>query len=236
VQARFLDAVKAFEGFTQKSSWDYAQHTNGFGTKALYPGEQISIEEANRRFLAEIEQARSFVEKHAQGWDEGTKAALTSLTFNAGTRWATSGLGDAVRRFDIDSVRSQFLEYTKAGGAVLPGLVKRRLSEVTWIGEGVPPSATPFQAQAAPANAGEPAASDTEVSVRTAAVPPTTSASTAEPRPLFDGTQSDEPVTMDATAAERASSVAWMLLALDMGTFTRGLVDDDRDRDFSAVS
>ncbi|MGE0629245.1 MAG: lysozyme [Hyphomicrobiaceae bacterium] len=129
----YLNAIKSFEGFTQQAKWDYAQHTNGFGTKALFPGEQIDRAEAHRRFTAEIEKAREFVEKHARNWDEGTKAALTSLTFNAGTKWASSGLGEAVRNNDVDGVREKFLAYTKAGGEDLPGLVRRRLAEVTWI-------------------------------------------------------------------------------------------------------
>lgn len=135
MRANYLDAIKSFEGFTRQAKWDYAQNSNGFGTQALYPNELIDEAEAKRRFAAEIEQARMFVEKQAPGWDEGTKAALTSLTFNAGTRWTTSGLGDAVRNFDIDAVREKFLTYTKAGGQDLPGLVRRRLMEVTWIGE-----------------------------------------------------------------------------------------------------
>lgn len=132
----YLEAIKSFEGFTPKAQWDYAQFSNGYGTKALYAGEAISPEEAERRFAAEIAAARSIVEKHAAGWDEGTKAALTSLTFNAGSRWVTSGLGDAVRGQDIEAVRERFLQYTKAGGEVLPGLVRRRLAEFDWIGSG----------------------------------------------------------------------------------------------------
>jgi lysozyme len=136
----YLDAIKSFEGFTPKAQWDYAQFSNGYGTKALYAGEAISPEEAERRFAAEIAAARSIVEKHAAGWDEGTKAALTSLTFNAGSRWVTSGLGDAVRSQDIEAVRERFLQYTKAGGEVLPGLVRRRLAEFDWIGSGTTPA------------------------------------------------------------------------------------------------
>jgi lysozyme len=132
----YLSAIKSFEGFTPQAKWDYAQHSNGYGTKALYPGEAVSPEEAERRFAAEIAVARDIVEKHAQGWDEGTKAALTSLTFNAGTRWISSGLGDAVRNGDIEGVRERFVQYSKAQGEVLPGLLKRRLAEVDWIGSG----------------------------------------------------------------------------------------------------
>jgi len=137
----YLEAIKSFEGFAPKAEWDYAQFSNGYGTKALYPGEAISPEEAERRFAAEIATARGIVEKHAAGWDEGTKAALTSLTFNAGTRWISSGLGEAVRSQDVEAVKERFLQYTKAGGEVLPGLVRRRLAEFDWIGSGAAPSA-----------------------------------------------------------------------------------------------
>ena len=233
MEARFLDAVKTFEGFASKSSWDYAQHTNGFGTRALYPGEQISVEEANRRFLAEIQEARKFVETHAQGWDEGTKAALTSLTFNAGTRWASSGLGEAVRNLDIDSVRSRFLEYTKAGGEVLPGLVKRRLAEVTWIGEGVPSLPTPG-AQPQPL-APEPALAATDEPPSGTPTAVSTSAGPADVEAVMERTHSTGLGTVDAAAAERAASVAWMLLVLDLGAF--GLQQaEERPRDGSATT
>ena len=140
---KYLNAIKSFEGYTPRAKWDYAQNSNGYGTNALHAGESIDRAEADRRFRAEIEQARSVVERHAQGWDEGTKAALTSLTFNTGTRWTSAGLGDAVRNFDIDAVEKIFLTYTKAGGEILPGLVKRRLAEVGWIRQATNPPATP---------------------------------------------------------------------------------------------
>jgi len=238
VHTRFLDAVKTFEGFAKQSSWDYAQHTNGFGTKALYPGEQITLEEANRRFSAEIEQARKFVDSHAKGWDEGTKAALTSLTFNAGTRWASSGLGEAVRSLDIDAVRSQFLEYTKAGGEVLPGLVKRRLAEVTWIGEGVPssPSVVTKGSLPGPSSPASPAmhvaaADPPSVTVSQHATPHTASTEFATGHAINQSPTE----ARDAITSERASSVAWMLLALDMKSFHPRLAAD-RNRDTTATS
>jgi lysozyme len=130
----YLDAIRNFEGFTPKATWDYAQNTNGFGTKASYAGEVIDRAEAERRFKAEVLSARSIVEKAVPDVDEGTKAALTSLTYNAGTSWIGSGLGDAVRRGDLDAARDIFQEYNKAGGEVLPGLVNRRSQEALWIG------------------------------------------------------------------------------------------------------
>lgn len=130
----YLDAIRNFEGYTPQASWDYAQFSNGYGTRAKFVGEVIDRAEAERRFHAEVSSARSIVEKAAPHVDEGTKAALTSLTYNAGTAWIESGLGDAVRRGDLDAVRDIFQQYNKAGGEVLPGLVKRRAQEALWIG------------------------------------------------------------------------------------------------------
>ena len=125
----YLDAIRNFEGYTPQAKWDYAQNSNGFGTRARYVGEVIDRVEAERRFQTEVSSARSIVEKAVPGLDEGTKAALTSLTYNAGTSWIDSGLGDAVRRGDLDTARDIFQKYNKAGGEVLPGLVNRRSQE-----------------------------------------------------------------------------------------------------------
>jgi lysozyme len=130
----YLDAIRNFEGYTPQAQWDYAQLSNGFGTKARYAGEVIDRVEAERRFQTEISAARSIVEKAAPGVDEGTKAALTSLTYNAGSSWIKSGLGEAIRSGDLETARDIFQKYNKAGGEVLPGLVNRRLQEAVWIG------------------------------------------------------------------------------------------------------
>jgi lysozyme len=144
----YLDAIRTFEGYTPQAQWDYAQFTNGYGTKARFAGEQIDRAEAERRFHAEVSSARTIVEKAAPDVDEGTKAALTSLTYNAGTSWIGSGLGDAVRRGDLDAAREIFQKYNKAGGEVLPGLEKRRAQEALWIGN---PGAANGEIAAAPA-------------------------------------------------------------------------------------
>jgi lysozyme len=130
----YLDAIKKFEGFAQRAEWDYAQHTNGYGTRALFPGEVIDRAEAERRFQIEIKEARAIVERNAPDADEGTKAALTSLTFNAGDKWTRSGLGEALRQGDTETARELFLQYNKAGGQALPGLVARRAAEAEWFG------------------------------------------------------------------------------------------------------
>jgi lysozyme len=174
----YLNSIRTFEGFTPQAQWDYAQHSNGYGTRALYPGEVIDRAEAERRFQSEIASARAVVERHAANADEGTKAALTSLTFNAGEKWTHDGLGDAVRRGDMDAVRSLFVEYNKAGGKLLAGLAARRAAEAEWIGS-------------PQANAGQ------------AAEPPAASAS--ELAALLDRTTNDRAVSAQAYATPETS-------------------------------
>lgn len=153
---RYQDVIKQFEGFAPVAKWDYAQHTNGYGTKAEFAGERITPEVAEVRFQRELASAREIVEKHAGHLDEGARAALTSLTFNAGDKWVRSGLGEAIRNNDIEKAKEIFLKYTKAGGEELPGLVKRRFEELTWFGAHGPAAAIEAAANAVPSPA-EPA-------------------------------------------------------------------------------
>lgn len=138
----FTNAVKRFEGYAPKSSWDYKQNSVGYGTRARYPGEVIDRPEADRRLNTELENARGQVTAFAPNVDPGTAAALTSLTYNAGTKWMTSGLGAAIRAGDMDTARRLFREYNKAGGEVQPGLVKRRAEESSWMGRDDVPAST----------------------------------------------------------------------------------------------
>jgi GH24 family phage-related lysozyme (muramidase) len=130
----YLDKIRGFEGFAARATWDYQQNTNGYGTKARYAGEVIDTTEAERRFQTEIENARAAVTRFAPKLDEGSAAALTSLTFNAGQKWMTSGLGQSIKTGDLDTARAIFKTYVYAGGQVLPGLQVRRLSEAEWFG------------------------------------------------------------------------------------------------------
>lgn len=134
----FLDAIKKFEGYTPKASWDYRQHSVGYGTKARFPGETIDQAEADRRFQQEIGSARGYVRGLGVPLQPGQEAALTSLTFNAGPGWINSGLGQAVRAGNWDEASRRFVQYNKAGGQVLPGLQSRRNQEVAWLGGNVP--------------------------------------------------------------------------------------------------
>jgi GH24 family phage-related lysozyme (muramidase) len=132
----YIDEIKKSEGFTPRASWDYKQHSVGYGTRAKSPGETIDQAEADRRLNDELGKAAAIVDKFAPGLDEGTRAALVSLTFNAGDDWTRQGLGKAIKEGDLARARSLFTEYKTAGGEVLPGLVARRQREAAWFGKG----------------------------------------------------------------------------------------------------
>lgn len=129
-----VEAVKGFEGYNPKATWDYKQHSSGYGTRAK-AGEVIDRPEAERRLGDELTKAQNIVQQFAPGAPDGVKKALTSLTYNAGAGWTQSGLGAAVQRGDWQEAQRIFLQYNKAGGQTLPGLVNRRQQEATWFNQ-----------------------------------------------------------------------------------------------------
>ena len=150
---QYLDAIKGFEGYSPDAAWDYKQSSSGYGTKAqpgdesLPPDQRRAIHE--QRFTEEVAKAAAHVDSINPNLPPGVRAALTSLTYNAGPGWAKSGLGEAVKAGDLQAAQAIFPQYNKAGGEVNPGLVARRGKELAWWGgQPQPAPATP----AAPAN------------------------------------------------------------------------------------
>lgn len=131
---QLLAELRKLEGYNPRAYGDYKQYSIGYGTRATHPGEVIDRDEAERRLDAEVAKAEGMVDQFAPGLDPGTRAALVSLTYNAGSGWMQSGLGKAVRAGDMDAARNIFLQYNRAGGAENPGLVNRRQQEVAWFG------------------------------------------------------------------------------------------------------
>ena len=147
----YIDAVKRFEGFTPKASWDVNNYRNGYGTNALYPGEAIDQATATDRLHGELGSAAGLVDARYPGLPEGHRAALTSLTYNAGPGWMNQGLGAAVGAGDWGKARDLLVNYNHSAGRVLPGLTDRRNTEASWMfGEGGPPGA-PVSPGVAPA-------------------------------------------------------------------------------------
>lgn len=146
---QYLDAIKGFEGYTPNASWDYKQNSSGYGTKAQPGDENIPQDQLKavheQRFQTEIGNAASSVDSFAPNLPPGVRAALTSLTYNAGPGWQQSGLGEAIKAGDLEKAQGIFPQYNKAGGEVNDGLVARRAKELAWWG------GQPQPAQASPA-------------------------------------------------------------------------------------
>jgi len=153
---QYVDAIKGFEGYSPQASWDYKQNSSGYGTKAQPGDENIPPDQLQavheQRFQDEITKAAAHVDSVNPDLPPGAKAALISLTYNAGPGWSKSGLGDLVRKGDLEGAQAKILEYNKAGGEVNPGLVARRQKEAAWFtapaenapaSPAAPPSAPP---------------------------------------------------------------------------------------------
>jgi lysozyme len=147
----YLDAIRGFEGYSPDAKWDFKQNSSGYGTKAQPGDENIPADQRKavyeQRFSDEVGKAAQAVDSFAPNLPPGVRAALTSLTYNAGPGWQKSGLGEAIKSGDYDKAQNIFLQYNKAGGDVNPGLVNRRQAEAQWFGS---PMAAPQAPRAAP--------------------------------------------------------------------------------------
>jgi lysozyme len=139
VPVSYLTAIQREEGFDAHPKWDVHQWTVGYGTKAAGPGERPSKAELDQRFDGEISKAASVVDKLNPNLDPGTKAALTSLTFNTGDAWTHSGLGQAVAANDIPTAQRLFLQYNHVAGMYSPQIAQRRNNEAQWFGNAEAP-------------------------------------------------------------------------------------------------
>ncbi len=133
IEPTLLAAVKEFEGFSRKAFWDYRQHSIGYGTRANSPDEEIDEPEGERRLIEALTKAQALVDAMALPLTGGQRAALTSLTFNAGNGWMEQRLGAAVQAGNWREARDIFLRYVHANGERLAGLVRRRKAEALWF-------------------------------------------------------------------------------------------------------
>jgi GH24 family phage-related lysozyme (muramidase) len=134
--AGYLDPIRRFEGFAPRAQWDYHQSTNGYGTRARSPGEQISRQEAEVRLRQEAGQHYNHVSQRYPNAPANVKNALTSFTFNLGDGPITPGsrnynprLDQALQSGNYGQAAQIMQGYTHAGGRVLDALVRRRQQE-----------------------------------------------------------------------------------------------------------
>lgn len=150
-----LDVVMGFEGWNPKAYGDYKQWSVGYGTKAKHPGEVIDQEEGRRRLEAELNQARGYVTQKFPNLAPNQADALTSFTYNLGPGWMSqpTRLRAALEKGDAQTAAQVMQLYNKAGGEVLPGLVKRRASEAAMFLGGPVPSGSPVASSPSPQGA-----------------------------------------------------------------------------------
>ena len=112
-------------------------HTSAMGAPEVVPGMVITREEAltilqNDLRIVEQQVLRAVQVKLTQGQFD----ALVSFVFNVGIgNFRRSTLLRFLNRGRYDAVAPQLMRWTRAGGKVLPGLIKRRRAEVAlWDG------------------------------------------------------------------------------------------------------
>ena len=141
--ASFIGASRAEEGFDPKPRWDVNHWTVGYGTRASGPDEQVDQAGLEKRFQSSVSDAAKIVDGVNPKLDPGTRAALISLTFNAGDAWTRSGLGAQVKASDIDGAQKSFLQYANVAGEPNQAIAERRWREAQWFGQAEAPAGGP---------------------------------------------------------------------------------------------
>lgn len=123
------DLIKNFEGFHDTPYWDFQQYSWGYGTKAPAANGTIDQAAAERELLAYLE--RNCLPAIAPlALAEHQASALASFCYNVGPhQFQDSDTYKQAQAGNHQAAADALLNWTKAGGKVLPGLVKRREKE-----------------------------------------------------------------------------------------------------------
>nr|WP_314661207.1 lysozyme [uncultured Pseudomonas sp.] len=128
-----MSLIKSFEGLRLQAYQDsVGVWTIGYGaTRAVKAGMKISKEQAERMLLNDMQRFEPEVERLVtvpltqNQWD-----ALMSFTYNLGSaNLESSTLRRLLNAGNYAAAAEQFPRWNKAGGKVLPGLVRRRAAE-----------------------------------------------------------------------------------------------------------
>lgn len=128
INAEGLALIKRFEGCRLKAyRCPAGMWTIGYGhTGDVEPGTSITQHQAEVLLGYDLERFEAAVPDASPN----QFSAMVSLAFNIGT--AAFGASTLLKRFKegkIQAAADQFPRWNKAGGKVLPGLVKRRAAE-----------------------------------------------------------------------------------------------------------
>ncbi len=134
ISAAGTDLIRKFEGCRLKAYLDaVGVPTIGFGhTVDVKLGQVITQHQADTILASDLEIYEDGVNELFKGvtLTQGQFDALVSFSFNLGvTRLAASTLRKKMQRGDVQGAADEFLKWSRAGGNVLAGLVKRRAAE-----------------------------------------------------------------------------------------------------------
>jgi len=124
-----ISLIKNFEGFHPTPYWDYEQYSWGYGTRAPGPSGTIDKAAAEQELVAYLDR-NCLPLINPMGLPSNQGSALASLCYNIGPgQFQQSEVFLHASQGDHNSAASAFMNWTKAGGSVLPGLVTRRQRE-----------------------------------------------------------------------------------------------------------
>jgi lysozyme len=128
-----IDAIKDYEGVRLKAYDDgVGVWTIGVGhTKGVRRGDEITMDQVDEFLRDDLAEAEKTVSTRVIApLTQGQFDALVSFVFNVGSgAFMASTLLKKLNARDYDGAADEFLRWNKAGGRVLAGLTKRRISE-----------------------------------------------------------------------------------------------------------
>lgn len=124
-----VNLIKSFEGCRLTAyKCPAGVWTIGYGhTKGVTPGMTITKEQAEQMLRDDLVSYEKKVSKYdyKYHWTQNQFDAMVSFAYNLGSIDQLTGNGTRT----IATIESKMLLYNKAGGKVLPGLVRRRQAE-----------------------------------------------------------------------------------------------------------
>lgn len=135
-----IDAIKDYEGVRLKAYDDgVGVWTIGVGhTASVKRGDEITMAQVDEFLRADLAEAQKAVNTLVTvPLTQGQFDALVSFVFNLGTgAFKGSTLLKKLNARDYDGAADELLRWNRAGGRVLAGLTKRRISERIMFLEG----------------------------------------------------------------------------------------------------
>lgn len=135
--------LKRDEGFSETPYWDYSQWTVGFGSRC--PDEKLEeykkngipkaeAEELFKSNVASFEKAvNNFIKRNSLKVSQPQFDMLVCFSYNVGSAWmlhTSSTLRQAILNGETGSkIVNELVQWSKAGGNILPELVARRLRD-----------------------------------------------------------------------------------------------------------